>query len=288
MKHNKTKPPALMDYLNSIGVFTSIYILGIAVITFVSMRFGMNISGLKITLILAAACGASLSFIKRVDRVPNKKESLILSTGSVIIFLLVILALNHQAGLPFMPVIILMQIITATAVCFMTYGWIARKYLAIPKAASKMKCLNCGHNRLKPLMLLSGRGIPYGEEGHSYVYDYEDISICNKCGHSQMEHYSYDSWSIEEPKNMYWWYVFDSSSTKIIKALLKDCPEPRNRDCHCIAHMSLREAMKARFVQLGYSPFPDLLGEYAKVKLEIVGSKVVVCNVEKVKTTPVS
>jgi hypothetical protein len=120
-------------------------------------------------------------------------------------------------------------------------------------------CPNCGSGRLTPLMYVQSRGVPHGAEGHKVVYDYKRIALCDDCGCALLEVHSHDCWSLDEPWDMYWWYVFRPADVGLLRQWLGTCPAPLDAGCECGVHQRLRELLKPIFGGIRHAENPARL-----------------------------
>jgi hypothetical protein len=108
------------------------------------------------------------------------------------------------------------------------------------------RCLICGSSHLQPLLNLSVEDVPHGAPGHVFTFGYNIVTVCETCGHGQLEQYSHDCFHFEgdEDWEMYWWYAFDPHTMSRLRDLLTTCPDPLNAGCSCALHHSLRDSSK--------------------------------------------
>jgi hypothetical protein len=92
------------------------------------------------------------------------------------------------------------------------------------------------------LLNLSVEGVPHGAPGHTFTFGYNIVTVCEACGHGQLEKYSHDCFHYEgdEDWDMYWWYALRPADVTLLRELLPHCPDPLNAICACALHQSLR------------------------------------------------
>ena len=115
----------------------------------------------------------------------------------------------------------------------------------MPKIA-RVVCLICGRQQLQPLINLSEDGIPHNGVGHNFTYSYDVMTVCENCGHGQLESYSHDCyvrWD-DEDQEMYWWYALTPSDVLRLRDVFDSCPDWLNAACDCSVHHSLRSSKK--------------------------------------------
>ena len=107
---------------------------------------------------------------------------------------------------------------------------------------ARAHCLICGSSQLRPLLNLSVEDVPHGAPGHVFTFGYNSVSVCEACGHGQLEKYSHECFHYEgdEDWDMYWWYALKPDGVARLRGLLVSCPDPLNAACECALHHSLR------------------------------------------------
>jgi hypothetical protein len=135
----------------------------------------------------------------------------------------------------------------------------------------RISCLVCGSSNLESLMWIATRGVPHGESGHKYVYDYTTMVMCTACGHAQMESYSHECWNPpwEEDWDMYWWYVLDRDSSDSLRSLLTSCPAPLDASCDCPIHNALRDSSDKAYGGILHVETPNARSRYTHLTLEM-------------------
>ncbi len=108
---------------------------------------------------------------------------------------------------------------------------------------TQRNCVVCGSAKAMPFFFVQQRGVPHGKTGHNVAHDYKVILVCEKCGCGQIEVYSHDCWSHEEPWEMLWWYAFQPAGVEAVKYLMQDCPAPSNPSCECDIHQFMRHQL---------------------------------------------
>lgn len=109
------------------------------------------------------------------------------------------------------------------------------------------KCVVCGKQSLKLLIRVEESGTPHGQPGHNIVYGYKDIAVCDHCGCGQLESYSHDCWTIEDPWDMYWWYAIDVAGVETIRNRIGKCAAPDVPKCECDFHQILQSQLRYIF-----------------------------------------
>jgi hypothetical protein len=107
---------------------------------------------------------------------------------------------------------------------------------------ARVRCLICGDSPVRPLLNLSVEDVPHGAPGHIFTFGYNTVSVCEACGHGQLEKYSHDCFHYEgdEDWEMYWWYTLRPNDVARLRDLLARCPDPLDAACECVLHQSLR------------------------------------------------
>jgi hypothetical protein len=107
---------------------------------------------------------------------------------------------------------------------------------------TRTTCIICGSPQPQILFNLAESGVPHSTPGHRFAYSYKVISVCNKCGHGQLEAYSHDCFKhyTDEPWEMFWMYAFTPTEVLRLSAKIKNCPDPQNPQCQCQIHQQLR------------------------------------------------
>lgn len=107
---------------------------------------------------------------------------------------------------------------------------------------ARNSCVICGSRQLQILLNLSVEDVPHGEPGHIFTFGYNVVSVCEACGHGQLEKFSHDCFHYEgdEDWDMYWWYVLRPDDAARLRDLLVGCPDQLDAACECALHQSLR------------------------------------------------
>lgn len=108
-------------------------------------------------------------------------------------------------------------------------------------------CCHC-QSRLRPALLVEGRGVPHGRAGHQVVFDYTIVSDCSGCRRLHLENLSHDCWTYQEPWDLYSFYRLGRRSSALLRDLMTSCPRPLGRRCGCPLHRGLRRSLKWQIV----------------------------------------
>ena len=131
------------------------------------------------------------------------------------------------------------------------------------------KCVVCGYGKLDPFFLSDLRGVPHGKPEHHVVYDYDEILGCDKCGCGQVERYSHDCWSNDDPWDMYWWYAFPKEGVDELKVLVKDCPSPANPKCECSLHVNMRKELEWKYSDIPHASAAEEVEKFCWLLLQV-------------------
>ena len=142
---------------------------------------------------------------------------------------------------------------------------------------ARLRCLICGNSRLQPLLNLSFEDIPHGAPGHIFTFGYNIVSVCEACGHGQLEKYSHDCFHYagDEDWDMYWWYVLRPDDVTRLRNLLVRCPAAFNAACECALHQSLRASSMRLWGGVRHAVNPAGKVEFAWVVLDEQPDRVV-------------
>src|SRR5689334_1273803 len=111
------------------------------------------------------------------------------------------------------------------------------------------RCIECDSS-LTPLLVIDDRGIPHGNDGHSYQRTQRTLSRCT-AGHGQLESYSHDCWSHDEDWDLTWWFLLSTADTTELAELARACPQPLGGTCACALHESLRHSSERLWATRG-------------------------------------
>ncbi|MEZ5691806.1 MAG: ABZJ_00895 family protein [Rickettsiales bacterium] len=117
------------SHVKTILLFSLLYAAEVIAVGSLALYFGIKIPALKILIIFIAALIAIIYFMKEERRKPSGKDVFVLTSGSLICFLLIVLILQHIAGLPFMLPIFIQQSITGLVAIYLVYGFLAKNHL---------------------------------------------------------------------------------------------------------------------------------------------------------------
>ena len=117
-------------------MFAALYIACSVLLVILNLQFGLQHPALRITALVLGAYGAAAIFIRQQRAIPTKRDTWILSAGSLCVFCLMVVMLQRLAKIPFNSGIFALQGAAAFAVFYFSYGHMARKYLGptLPKS----------------------------------------------------------------------------------------------------------------------------------------------------------
>lgn len=118
-----------MLYIKTSLLFTTLYVSGILALGLLNIHFDIKTPSLRILIILISSLITATYFMKSEKRNISNKEAWILTFISLLSFAIAVTSLRYMANIPFMLSAFLNQLITAMAMLYITYGFIARNYL---------------------------------------------------------------------------------------------------------------------------------------------------------------
>jgi hypothetical protein len=131
----------------------------------------------------------------------------------------------------------------------------------------RRRCVVCGKAAQAPIFLVESRGIPHGQPGHDVVYDYKLLFECARCLSGQLEVYSHDCWSHEDPWEMYWWYAFPPVAIDSVKHLGQVCSSPVTSSCECSFHQFVRHELRRVHSGIPYARSAEDAKQYCWLRM---------------------
>ncbi|MEW5985083.1 MAG: hypothetical protein AB1791_00450 [Chloroflexota bacterium] len=107
----------------------------------------------------------------------------------------------------------------------------------------RQQCAHCQATGLRLLAVIDQRGVPPGQDGHTFWYSHVVVMACGSCGRGQIESLDHDCFDMDDVWDQYEWYVLEAADTLQLAQHLSTCPAPMLPTCDCAVHLALRTAV---------------------------------------------
>ena len=122
----------------------------------------------------------------------------------------------------------------------------------------RQHCLGCGQSSLELALTLSSSGTPHGAPNHQFAQAHHCLVHCRNCHQLQLEVYSHDCYSYDEPPDLYWYYQLRNSDWSVLQIKLSKCSSPTDLVCRCPLHSRVRADVEKIYGGVRGITSPDL------------------------------
>jgi hypothetical protein len=122
----------------------------------------------------------------------------------------------------------------------------------------RQHCVGCGAASLELALSVSSSGTPHGTAKHHFAQAHHCLVFCRSCQQLQLEVYSHDCYSYDEPPNLYWFYRLRSADWSLLKSKLSPCCSPATEICPCSRHLRIRTDVEKMYGGVRGITSPDL------------------------------